>query len=213
MEPFQTGRSVSAQVDELKSQIDAICSPPVVVGWSWVAWLGCLFAARYKDLVSKLILVGIGPFEARFATTIRTTKNARLTQEQRAEMEALRSPDGGVTDVARFNELSDAADTYARDASPPPTVNFDLAIHRSVWPEAQEMRQSGALVGTLSAIQCPVLAIHGEYDPRPSEGVRRPLKASLPDAQFVELKRSGHKPWQEIHAKGEFLRLLEKALH
>ncbi|WP_415401744.1 alpha/beta fold hydrolase [Tateyamaria sp. SN3-11] len=213
LEPFQAGRSVSAQVDELKSQIDALCSPPVVVvGWSWGAWLGCLFAGRYRDLVSKLILVGSGPFEARFASGIRTTKNSRLTHEQRSELKALRTPDGGIADVARFIELSDVADTYSRDASLSPTVDFDAAIHGAVWPEADEMRQSGALVDKLSAIRCPVLAIHGDYDPRPSEGVRRPLKASLPDAQFIELERCGHKPWQEVHAKREFYRLLESAI-
>lgn len=213
LEPFQTGRSVNAQVDELKSQIDTHCSPPVVlIGWSWGAWLGCLFAARHGALIRNLVLVGCGPFEARFASTIRTTKNSRLTNEQRAELEALRTKEDGVADIARFIELSDVADTYSRDASPAPAVDYDTAIQKAVWPEAEAMRKSGSLVDALSGINCPVLAIHGDYDPRPSEGVRLPLQASLPEAQFVELERCGHKPWQETHAKSDFYRLLETAI-
>ena len=213
MEPFQTRHSVGGQVDELKSQIEEFCSPTVtVIGWSWGAWLGCLFAARYNNLVNRLILVGSGPFEARFASAIRATKNSRLTNGQRLELNALRGADGDVNSVARFIELSDEADTHSRDASPLPTVVFDGAIHAAVWPEADEMRRSGALVKAVSAIQCPVLAIHGDYDPRPSEGVRSPLKVALPSAQFIELERCGHKPWQESHAKEEFYRLIEDAI-
>nr|WP_299406685.1 alpha/beta hydrolase [uncultured Roseobacter sp.] len=204
---------MSAQVDELRSQIDAYCSPPVVViGWSWGAWLGCLFAARHNALIRNLILVGSGPFEARFASAIRAMKNSRLTHEQKIELEALRTEEGGVADIARFIELSDVADTYFRDNSPLPFVEFDSAIHGSVWAEANEMRKSGALVEALSHIQCPVLAIHGDYDPRPSEGVRLPLQTSLPEAQFVELERCGHKPWQEVHAKRSFYCLLDNAI-
>ena len=214
LEPFQTGHSVNAQVDELKSQIDAHCSPPVVViGWSWGAWLGCLFATRHNALIRKLILVGSGPFEARFASTIRTTKNSRLTHAQRTELEALRTKEGGVADIARFIELSDVADTYSRDTTPLPTVDFDPAIHGAVWPEANGMRKSGILLDALSGIQCPVLAIHGDYDPRPSEGVRSPLQASLPGARFIELERCGHKPWQETHAKDIFFRLLDNTIN
>lgn len=207
LEPFQTRHSVDAQVEELKSQIDGFCIPPVVIiGWSWGAWLGCLLAARQEKLVNKLILVGSGPFDARFAPAIRTTKNSRLTVEQRSELRTLRSEKG---DVARFIELSDIADTYARDTSPPPIVVFDGAIHASVWSEADEMRESGTLLDSLSAIQCPVLAIQGDYDPRPSEGVQAPLQAALPSAQFIEIGRCGHKPWQEVYAKEKFFCLLE----
>ncbi len=216
LEPFQTGRSVNAQIEELKSQIEALCSPPVIViGWSWGAWLGCLFAARHNALIQKLILVGSGPFEERFASSIRTTKNSRLTDEQKAELSkiTLSTQEGSASEVARFIELNDVADTHSRDTSPLPFVEFDQAIHGAVWPEANEMRKNGSLVGVLSAIQCPVLAIHGDYDSRPSEGVRIPLQASLPEAQFIELQRCGHKPWQEIHAKSDFFRLLESAVN
>ncbi len=213
LEPFQTRQTVGGQVDELSAQIGRYCTTPVaVIGWSWGAWLGCLLAAQHEKLVRTLILVGCGPFEARYTSAIRTTKNSRLTNDERMELKALRPKDGDAADIARFLELSDVADTYARDTSPQPSVTFDGAIHAAVWPEADDMRQSGALLNAVSAIRCPVLAIHGDYDPRPSEGVQIPLQAALPSAQFVQLARCGHKPWQEIHAKDDFYRLVENAV-
>ncbi len=119
---------------------------------------------------------------------------------------------GNPADVARFIELNDVADTFSRDTSQQPNVMFDDAIHQTVWPEADGMRKDGALLDVISTIRCPVVAIHGDYDPRPSEGVRLPLQAALPSAEFVEIEQCGHKPWQETYAKGEFYHLVEKAI-
>lgn len=213
LEPFQTRDSVGGQIDELREQIERFSTAPaVVIGWSWGAWLGCLLAAQHQTLVRQLILVGSGPFEARFASAIRTTKNSRLTAEESAELKTLSLEEGDPATVARFIALSDVADTYARDSSPLPTVTFNRRIHTAVWPEADEMRTSGALLRAVSAIDCPVLAIQGDYDPRPSEGVRTPLRAVLPSAHFVQLERCGHKPWQEIYAKDDFYHLVEKTI-
>lgn len=213
LEPFQTRHSVNGQVEELRAQIVQYCEPPVVViGWSWGAWLGCLLAAQHGDLVCTLILVGSGPLEASYAAAIRTTKNARLTNDERAELMALRLMPANPANVARFIKLNDAADTYSRDTSQQPNVIYDEAIHRAVWPEADSMRKAGALLDALSAIKCPVVAIHGDYDPRPSEGVKLPLQTALPSAEFIEIERCGHKPWQETYAKDEFYRLVEQAI-
>jgi pimeloyl-ACP methyl ester carboxylesterase len=160
--------------------------------------------------VRKLILVGSGPFEAQYSSAIRATKMSRLTNEERAELKTFSLV--GEDAVARFIALSDVADTYERDTSPQPSVRFDRTIHAAVWPEADGMRKSGALLDAVTNIQCPVLAIHGDYDPRPSAGVRIPLQAALPAAQFAQLGQCGHKPWQEIHAKDDFYRLVENAL-
>lgn len=213
LEPFQAAMSVDAQVAELHSQISAHCTAPVtLIGWSWGAWLGCLFAARHPDAVQTLILVGSGPFEARHAEAIRHTKAARLTAEMQAELGTLRLERGNPTHVARFIELSDVADTYARDQSPPPVVHFDERIHAAVWQDAKALRQSGALLKAVGTIRCPVTAIHGDYDPRPAEGVSAPLLRVLPNATFHLLANCGHKPWQEVHARDAFYRLIKDAI-
>ena len=57
-----------------------------------------------------------------------------------------------------------------------------------------------------------LVAIHSDYDPRPSEAVRLPLQAGLPTVEFVEIERCGHKPWQETQAKDAFFRPVKKAI-
>jgi pimeloyl-ACP methyl ester carboxylesterase len=59
-------------------------------------------------------------------------------------------------------------------------------------------------------IKCPVVAIHGDYDPHPAKGVREPLSGVIKDFCFISLKNCGHKPWIEQEAKEEFYRILKK---
>jgi len=213
LEPYQTQKSVQRQVDELRSQIDLSCQPPVVViGWSWGAWLGCLFAAQNPELVKKLILVGSGPFEAQYAQGIKDTRTSRLTEEEQAERGSLSPERGGARQIARLVELYDISDTYQRDASQIPQVDFDVSINVSVWREASAMREDGSLLEMVKRIRCPVIAIHGDYDPHPAAGVSEPLRAALPHATFKLLERCGHKPWQEVYAKGIFYRCLDQSI-
>jgi pimeloyl-ACP methyl ester carboxylesterase len=46
-------------------------------------------------------------------------------------------------------------------------------------------------------IECPVVAIHGDYDPHPADGVRIPLSNVLKDFRFILLGKCGHVPWFE----------------
>ena len=60
-------------------------------------------------------------------------------------------------------------------------------------------------------ICCPVVAIHGAYDPHPAEGVEKPLSAALREFRFVLLDRCGHTPWLERHARAAFYEAIEGA--
>jgi pimeloyl-ACP methyl ester carboxylesterase len=57
-----------------------------------------------------------------------------------------------------------------------------------------------------------VVAIHGDYDPHPAEGVREPLSRVLSDFRFVTLEKCGHLPWIERHAKEPFYDLLRREI-
>ena len=71
------------------------------------------------------------------------------------------------------------------------------------------MRKSGRLLEIGKYIRCPVVAIHGDYDPHPAEGVEKPLSVLLKSFRFIMLKRCGHKPWVEREAKEQFFRILK----
>jgi pimeloyl-ACP methyl ester carboxylesterase len=227
LEPFQSAMSVRGQTAELARVLEESADPPVtLIGSSWGAWLAVLVAAEQPRLVSKLILVGSGPFEAEYAKHILPARMARLGDEDRRETQALLSllddPDAaGSGTLARFGELMGKADTYdplprAAEDDPLPPPHGDAAtqqaIFRSVWAEASELRRSGDLLEVAARVRCPVVAIHGDHDPHPADGVRVPLARVLSDFRFVLLPRCGHEPWTERQARDRFYAILREEL-
>ena len=63
-----------------------------------------------------------------------------------------------------------------------------------------------------SKIKCPVVAIHGDYDPHPYKGVTEPLSKILHDFRVILLKQCGHYPWKERLAKEQFYKILRNNL-
>jgi len=70
------------------------------------------------------------------------------------------------------------------------------------------MRKSGYLLEQALNISCPVVVIHGDYDPHPAEGVRLPLTERLTDFSFYLLEKCGHSPWKEKYAAERFYEIL-----
>lgn len=216
LEPWQSEATAGGQISELRSQLEAVCTgPAVLIGISWGAWLACLLAARHPDLVSRLVLVGCPPFEARFAAQINAARQARLAPAEWQELTALLDGTGmeTATGLARAVQLLDKAEAYAPlPGLPPPPLSFDRKVFESVWAEAAELRRAGALLREAARIRCPVIAVHGDQDPHPADGVEQPLQEVLPDFRFRLLQRCGHKPWIETHARAAFFEALEDAL-
>jgi pimeloyl-ACP methyl ester carboxylesterase len=111
--------------------------------------------------------------------------------------------------------LASIADTYD------PILNLSEAydmistkgdVFQSVWTTAAEWRRNGKLLELGQHIQCPVVAFHGDYDPHPAAGVRKPLSAILKDFRFVLLKNCGHRPWFEKQAQGGFYEAIMREL-
>jgi pimeloyl-ACP methyl ester carboxylesterase len=219
LEPMQKATSVEGQVEELHGVLNEHADLPVIlIGFSWGAWLGFMLAARHPAFVRKLILVGSGPFETQYAVGILETRLRRLSDEERRQvrllMEALN--DRSIADkdasLARLGGLFTKADAYDPLTLDTEVLQCQYDIHRSVWTQAEELRASGKLLELGRQIRCPVVAIHGDYDPHPAEGVRKPLTAVLEDFRFVLLERCGHCPWIERQARHRFYEILESEL-
>ncbi len=75
-----------------------------------------------------------------------------------------------------------------------------------------QLRKSGDLLDLGKMIACPVIAVHGSYDPHPAEDVRTSLAAVVKDFEFVLLKNCGHYPWIERDAKTKFYEIVREAL-
>lgn len=220
LEPFQTADSVEGQIQELEGQLRRYADLPVaLIGHSWGAMLSYMFAARYPDLVSKLILVASGSFSREFGSDIvDRTRMSRLTEAERLEaaelMEQWRNPESAGSDdiLARLGELFRKTDAYDPLPIDPEPIQVQFDINTKVWAEAKKLRDSGKMLAMGRQIRCPVVAIHGDYDSHPAEGVEGPLAGSLKDFRFVLLRKCGHEPWTERHSRERFFRILMREL-
>jgi pimeloyl-ACP methyl ester carboxylesterase len=222
LEPLQTATSVDGQVEELHAVLARHGELPIrLIGFSWGAWLGYLEAARHPAAVEKLVLVGSGPFEERYVSQLEATRLGRLSEGEKTELasaiRALEGAEARATDalLARLGELTSKTDTYdpieeEAGVSEPAVVRAHL--FQEVWQDAVRLRRTGELLRLGREIRCPVVAIHGDYDPHPAEGVREPLSAVLADFRFILLENCGHKPWIERRARDRFHQILQQEL-
>jgi pimeloyl-ACP methyl ester carboxylesterase len=189
-----------------------------LIGFSWGAWLSFIFAANYPVFVKKLILIGSGPFEEKYAGRIQETRLNRLSEEERTEVKSLiqiihnPTAENKSEAFARFGELFSKADAYDPILQESNVTDCDVGIFQGVWKETSELRRSGKLLELGKHIKCPVVAIHGDYDPHPAEGVQKPLSAILKSFRFILLKNCGHKPWIERQARDKFHTILKEEL-
>jgi len=214
LEPFQTRHTVSNQILELKRTIESQAQiPAVLVGFSWGAWLSILLTARYPQLVKKLILIGCPPLEMKYAKKIDETRLNRLNEKEQNEFISL-------LNTLPKDQLSNSTELFHRleqlivktDSVHPVSVQDNTTIHpeifRKIWREAAELRASGKLKDDLLSIPCPVVFIHGEYDPHPADGISIPLSGNAKNFEMVILKNCGHKPWIERDVSAEFYKIL-----
>jgi len=215
LEPLQTASSLIGQVEELKTVLEKTADLPVtLIGFSWGAWLSFILTANYPEFVKKLILIGSGPFEEKYAAQIQETRLSRLSKEEIEEvislMELLNNSatENKITTFKRFGALFSKADAYDPIMFESEVIVYRPDIFQSVWKYAAELRRSGRLLELAKHVKCPVLAIHGDYDPHPADGVNKPLSVTLKSFRFIQLKNCGHRPWMEREVKEEFYKIL-----
>ena len=112
--------------------------------------------------------------------------------------------------MARFGKLISKADSYNPLPLDSEILECQYDIYQSIWEQARELRSSGKLLELGKRIQCPVVAIHGDYDPHLSEGIKDPLARILKDFRLILLEKCGHCPWIERRARDRFYSILKK---
>jgi pimeloyl-ACP methyl ester carboxylesterase len=169
-------------------------------------------------LVSKLILVSSSPFEDRYADEIMGTRWKRFDANDRTTFDNLMqhvSGDLHQSDVEesllRMGKLVLKTDSYDLISDPPP-ISPNVDVFKLVSQEASELRRSGQLLQLGETILCPVVAIHGDYDPHPYKGVQEPLSRVLKDFRMFLLRDCGHDPWLERAARENFFDILKNEL-
>lgn len=218
LELLQTAKSVDGQIAELRSQLTSNAAlPAILVGYSWGAWLGFMFAAKYPDLVKKLILISAGAFESKSEDDLMNIRLNRLNRQDRQAAERLiaviKSGSADNETLRRFGKLMTIADSYDYQPGDDDGVEVDWTIYQSVWSEASKLRESNELINCADKIKCPVVAIHGAYDSHPIDGVDQPLSQRLEDFKLIRIEKCGHIPWRERSAKDSFFEILRSELY
>lgn len=218
LEPLESETTIDAQIKIFKDLFDKNVSYPMTLaGYSWGAWLALIIASRYPDKIAKVILVSSGGFRDADGGITLETRLERLSEEKRKEADLLseilagKKPGNPDEALPRLGALYSSVDNF-NPIEDTDEVEVNKDIHNGLWGEGKVMRQSGKLLAEVSRIRCPVVAIHGDYDPHPAEGVQGPLSSVLKDFRFILLEKCGHKPWIEKEARDRFYSILDVEL-
>ena len=219
LEPLQTAITVELQVRELKAVLEKHAALPLIlIGFSWGAILSFIFVARYPSFIKKLILVGSAPYDEKYAANITKTRLSRLTKQEIEQALSLMqilnhsSVADKNTTMAQLGKLLSRADSYNPLPHDDEILECRYDVFQGVWKQAEQLRSSGNLLELGKRIKCPVIAIHGDYDPHPAGGVAEPLSRILNDFRFILLEKCGHRPWLEASARDRFYNILKQEL-
>lgn len=219
LEPLQAADSIDGQIQELRVILEEQGRLPVtLIGHSWGAWLSFMVTAKYPAIVKKLILIGSGPFDEEYVPVMNETRAGRLTKEENLQMQLLMETlnDSNAphkTEIfEKFGRLMSKVDSFHPIPSQNDLIELQPEIFEKVMKEALDLRKSGALLNLGRKIECPVIAIHGDYDPHPFQGVEKPLSQILKSFQLYLLKDCGHNPWEELFAKDQFFEILKREI-
>jgi pimeloyl-ACP methyl ester carboxylesterase len=179
--------------------------------------LSFIFAAKYPKLIKKLVLVSSGPFEEKYSAKIMKTRLNRLNEKEKTDFNAIIKELNTTLSVkknklmSKLGKLISKADSYS-PLRKNNKVECNYDIYESVWKEAEKLRESRKLIRYAKKVKCPVVAIHGDYDPHPYQGVKI-LSEKIKDFKFILLKKCGHTPWLEKYAKESFYKTLKKEIN
>jgi len=215
IEAFQTQSSIKKQVQELKNLITEQAEDQFqLIGWSWGAWLAYIFTATYPEYISKLFLISSGPFESKYSEGIMKTRLSRLKEDEQVELITMfETFDKSDLYLEAILSLINYADTYESIQETEDNIIFNYKIYKKIWIEAEKLRKTGKLIEYGKQITCPVVAVHGDYDPHPYEGVIIPLKKTINNLNYFILEKCGHHPWYEKNAEKDFFRILKKEIN
>jgi pimeloyl-ACP methyl ester carboxylesterase len=207
LEPLMISLSINEQLEELNSIVLHNSSIPLFfIGHSWGAWLSILYAAKYPDRVKKIIMIGAPPVEVKYASIVNETRLSRLNEKEKIEfrhaVEQLNNLSAGVDSLTPdFISLLTKTDVFEPLPNETIASEFSPTVYKNIWSEATEMRKTGKLLEFVKEVKCPVIAIHGDFDPHPANGVKEPLTVSLSNFRFNLIERCGHYPWMEKYGK------------
>ena len=215
VEPWQRGSGGSpltvarhvADLHELAVELGRD-SPVAIVGHSWGAMLALCYAAEHPSKAGSIVLVGCGTFDQSSRSTMQAIIEERMDDEVR---DHIRRVSTDATDPAeqfiqtfKLTRHIFDCDPIGRYAEKEEYEPFDLKAHDETWSDMRRLQDDGTYPKAFSAIESPVLMMHGQYDPHPGQMIRDSLLPFLPQLEYREFERCGHNPWIEKSTRDLF---------
>jgi proline iminopeptidase len=211
--PDSAGLTADANVEDLEAIRRAFhLERMTLLGHSWGGGLALLYAMRYPEHVSRLILVGSLPLRTvPWGQQYFATQSARRGPEAQARLATLdtlvrsaQEPHPLCREQVRLFLLGvaatpetakrirgDACDASSENIFAHPRVNG--LVFRSI---ATDSTGNWDWRGQTAGITMPTLVVHGREDPLPLAGAEE-LTAALPNARLVVIPDAGHYPHAE----------------
>lgn len=216
LEPLQRGAgevrlTVARHVQDLHDLLTSPQGAPRVplVGSSWGAMLALAYGATHPERRDPLVLVGCGTFDLDARARMRVLLQERTTDALRKRLEDLEReiPDADER-LRRTGDLITPlyeVDPVDQGMEGEPC---DARAHAETWEDMLRVQAAGTYPAAFSAIQAPVIMLHGAFDPHPGGMIRDTLRCHIPHLEYVEWERCGHYPWRERAVSEEFYRVL-----
>jgi pimeloyl-ACP methyl ester carboxylesterase len=220
LEPLQRGSggeplTVARHVSDLREMVDSHTggAPAALVGHSWGAMLALAYAAAHPSVVTALALVGCGTFDPVARERFRATCDERMDDSLRRRLqrlpETVHDPDERLRAQGNIILPIYSYDLVSEDLG----VEYcDSQAHEETWQDMVRLQREGVYPSAFSAIDVPVVMLHGAIDPHPGRMIRASLEPYLPQLEYREWERCGHYPWLERAVRSEFLSALREWL-
>lgn len=216
-EPLQrVSGEVPLNVDvHVKDLLQVSRGGEILAGHSWGAMLGLSFASLYPEMVSRLILIGCGTYSQETRLIMRKRLNEMMDGKIRKKINDLQkrymssqSKDEKDSIYERLGQIFmdiecyEALQEYSENREP---GRIDSAGHEETWNDVLRLQQEGIEPERFKNIKCPVLMIHGDFDPHPGRETAELLLRYIPHLEYREIKRCGHEPWREKYGRAPML--------
>lgn len=207
--------TVAGHVADLHELVESRCegARPALVGHSWGAMLALAYAATHLGRAASLVLIGCGTFDPVARTRLRAILEERMNDPLRRRMERL--PEEIPDPDRRLGVLGDLIlPLYSYELVPADqeVVVYDARAHHQTWEDMVRLQKEGVYPAAFTAIDVPVIMLHGAVDPHPGRMIRASLQSHLPQIEYREWERCGHYPWLEKAVRDEFFAVLREWL-
>lgn len=220
LEPLQRGSgeerlTVARHVADLHRVVESLGAGtrPALVGHSWGAMLALAYGAEHPTSTGAIALIGCGTFDHASREQLRKTRESRADPELRRRLDRLQVDVLDADERLRTSgELTLTLDSYELTSRDVGLEHCDARAHRESWDDMVRLQEAGVYPAAFSAVDSPVLMLHGAVDPHPGPMIRASLAPHLSRLLYRELERCGHYPWLEKHARDDFFAVLQQWL-